>query len=251
MRSFQMNKALRYGRLIFAFIIGILSISAFAGLFYPIKIFDIQITALIQKLLVNFSWTAAALFFILTVTTLIFGRIYCSTLCPFGLLQEFLMLIFRRKTPFQPNKPYKYFLAAIVFGTLIGGTAWLIRLTDPYSLFGSTLSGAWLGIGLSTIVAIITYFTEELSVLTSVRLEPFWAYFPNIVFLRFTLKTTNVLPVVCVPKIVQPEASTSKTKPSITISLILNNLLKKEALFRKTYIYTSINSEQKQIVLCF
>lgn len=153
-----MNKPLRYGRLILACIIGILSILAFAGFFYPIKIFDIQLTALLQRLLVDFSLSVAVLFALLIISNLIFGRIYCSTLCPFGLFQEFLMLIFRKKSPIQPNKPYKYFLAAIVFGALIGSTACLIRLIDPYTLFGSAVSGAWLGIGISIAVTIVTYF---------------------------------------------------------------------------------------------
>ena len=77
--------------------------------------------------------------------TLIFGRVYCSTLCPLGLYQELLMHIFRRKCKPQQNHPYKYFIAALVFGALIGGSAWLVRLIDPYTLFGSAMSGAYLG----------------------------------------------------------------------------------------------------------
>lgn len=153
-----MNKVLRRGRLIIALCIGVLSVLAFSGLFYPIKIFDIQLTALLQKLLVDFSWTAAILFLALIAMTLLFGRIYCSTLCPFGLLQEFLLMIFRRRVSVQNNKPYKYFLAAVVFGTLIGGTALIIRLIDPYTLFGSAAGMAWLGLGAVAIIIVLTWF---------------------------------------------------------------------------------------------
>ena len=82
-----MNKRqiLRYLRAGAAIIVGVLSILAFAGLFYPIKIFDIQFTALLQRILVDFSLAAAILLVSLLLLTLIFGRLYCSVLCPFGL----------------------------------------------------------------------------------------------------------------------------------------------------------------------
>lgn len=141
-----------------ALIIGILSLLAFSGLFYPIKIFDLQLTALLQRVLVDFSLMTALLLCGLAIVTFLCGRIYCSTLCPWGLMQELLMLIFRRKVAVQPNRPYKYFLAAIVFGVLIGGSVCLVRLIDPYTLFGSAVSGAWLGLAFFIIVAILVWF---------------------------------------------------------------------------------------------
>lgn len=155
-----MNKRqiLRYLRAGAAVIVGVLSILAFAGLFYPIKIFDIQFTALLQRILVDFSLAAAILLVSLLLLTLIFGRLYCSVLCPFGLLQEFLMLIFRRKNTVQTNHPHKYFLAAVLFGALIGGTAWLIRLIDPYTTFGSAASITGLALGITAAVAVLVWF---------------------------------------------------------------------------------------------
>ena len=128
-----------------AVIIGILAILAFVSAIYPLKFFDIQISALIQRVLVDFSLFAIFLLAGIFLLTLIFGRVYCSTLCPLGLYQELLMHIFRRKCKPQQNHPYKYFIAALVFGALIGGSAWLVRLIDPYTLFGSAMSGAYLG----------------------------------------------------------------------------------------------------------
>lgn len=157
-----MNKKYRYIRGTIAVIAGILSVLAFTGLFYPIKIFDIQFTALLQRVLIDFSLFAGILLGGLFAVTLLFGRIYCSTLCPLGLYQELLMLVFRRKVPIQKNRPYKYFLAVIVFGTLIGGTISLIRLIDPYTLFGSAISGAWLGLGVFIILTIVVWFKGRL-----------------------------------------------------------------------------------------
>lgn len=157
-----MNKQYRYIRAAIAAVVGILSVLAFAGLFYPVQIFDVQLTALLQRVLVDFSLFSCILLAGLLIVAFLFGRIYCSTLCPLGLYQEFLMLIFRRKVAVQPNRPYKYFLAAIVFGSLFGGTIWLIRLIGPYTLFGSAVSGAWLGLGFLTVLTVIVWLKGRL-----------------------------------------------------------------------------------------
>lgn len=157
-----MNKFYRYLRGGLAVVVGIMAVLAFAGLFYPIQVFDVQLTALLQRVLVDFSLFAAVLLAALLIISLLFGRIYCSMLCPLGLYQEFLMLLFRRRVPVQKNRPYKYFLAAVVFGALIGGTAFLVRLIDPYTLFGSAASGAWLGLGVLLALAVLLWFRGRL-----------------------------------------------------------------------------------------
>lgn len=157
-----MNKKYRYLRGAVAAVVGVLSVLAFAGLFYPVPVFDVQLTALLQRALVDFSLFAAILLAGLLLVTFLFGRIYCSTLCPLGLYQEFLMLLFRRKVPAQKNKPYKYFLAAITFGALVGGTVCLVRLIDPYTLFGSAVSGAWFGVSVLAVLAVLVWFKGRL-----------------------------------------------------------------------------------------
>ncbi len=141
-----------------AVLIGILSILAFGSALYPVQIFDFQFTALLQRMLVEFSVFAVILFAAMLFLTLLLGRVYCSTICPLGLFQELLTLIFRRKMAVQKNHPYKYFLAALVLGTLIGGTACLVRFIDPYTLFGSAASGAWLGLVLLVALAVLVWF---------------------------------------------------------------------------------------------
>ena len=117
-----MNKTYFRIRCFIAWVTGILCFLAFFSAFYPVKIFDLQLTALLQRFLVDVSLTAAILLSALLLLTLFFGRVYCSTLCPFGLLQEFLMLFFRRRTGYRQNRPAKYYLAAVFFGMLLGGT---------------------------------------------------------------------------------------------------------------------------------
>ena len=157
-----MNKFYRYLRGGLAVVVGIMAVLAFAGLFYPIQVFDVQLTALLQRVLVDFSLFAAVLLAALLIISLLFGRMYCSMLCPLGLYQEFLMLLFRRRVPVQKNRPYKYCLAAVVFGALIGGTAFLVKLIDPYTLFGSAASGAWLGLGVLLALAVLVWFRGRL-----------------------------------------------------------------------------------------
>lgn len=153
-----MRKYYRPIRLIIASIAAVFSVLAFTSAFYPVHFFDFQVIALTQRTLAAFSLTALILAVSLIVLTLLFGRVYCSTLCPFGLMQELLTLIFRRKTPFEKNRPYKYFLAAAAFGVLAGGSAVLIRLFDPYTLFGSGFSGAWLGLAAFAGIAVLVWF---------------------------------------------------------------------------------------------
>ncbi|MCI7420356.1 MAG: 4Fe-4S binding protein [Alphaproteobacteria bacterium] len=155
-----MSKFLRYTRAGFAVAAVVLIILAVWAPFYPLQIFDVQLTPLLQRIVTGFSVTALCLFSGLILLTLVFGRIYCSTLCPLGLYQEFLMLIFRRKRKnfVQKNYPYKYFLAALFFGILLGGSAYVARLSDPYTLFVSAGSGAWYGLGVLLCLALLVWF---------------------------------------------------------------------------------------------
>lgn len=157
-----MNKKYLYIRTTIAAVVGVLSVLAFMGLFYPLQIFDVQLTALLQRVLVDFPLFAGILLAGLLLLTLLFGRVYCSTLCPLGLFQEFLMLLFRRKVPTEKNRPYKYFLAAVVFGALIGGTVCLVRLIDPYTLFGSAASGAYWGLAALVLLTVLVWFKGRL-----------------------------------------------------------------------------------------
>ena len=141
-----MTKVLVYLRKGVAVVVGLLTIAAFTGFFYPIPFLDIQFVALTQRVMIDFSVIAAIWLGVLAVLTCLFGRIYCSLLCPLGILQQAVFLIFRhKKREYISNKPYKYFWSAFVFGTLLGGTALFIRYLDPYTLFGSALSRAWFG----------------------------------------------------------------------------------------------------------
>lgn len=65
-----MNKTYFRIRCIIAWVTGMLCFLAFFSAFYPVKIFDLQLTALLQRFLVDVSLTAAILLSALLLLTL-------------------------------------------------------------------------------------------------------------------------------------------------------------------------------------
>lgn len=160
------RKVLLLLRKIVALMVLLLAISAFTKRYYPIKVFDIQLTAVAQRFLTDFSVTAGCLLGFVILITLLFGRIYCSTVCPLGLYQELLTILFkpfykRRKFNVQKHYSGAYFLAAVLFGTLCGGTVVLLRMIDPYSVAGNALSLARYGIIFITALTILVFFKSR------------------------------------------------------------------------------------------
>lgn len=81
---------------------------------------------------------------------LVFGRIYCSTICPAGVLQDIInrLFCFRKKKKkgthrFKYHKPMnvlRYGLMALTFLAALLGASELCLLLDPYSNFGRIAS---------------------------------------------------------------------------------------------------------------
>ena len=79
----------------------------------------------------------------LIVLTLLFGRVYCSTICPMGILQDVIARI--SKATGKKKKKYSYspaknklrwgVLGLTVVGFLCGFT-FIVGLLDPYSAYG-------------------------------------------------------------------------------------------------------------------
>ena len=83
-------------------------------------------------------------FLFLFLTSLIFGRFYCSFLCPLGILQDIFIRIFRgarKKQGYQrPYHMVMYCFLGLTVVTAILGSFDLVNLLDPYSLFGRILA---------------------------------------------------------------------------------------------------------------
>ena len=160
------NRLLIYGRFLLAIAVFVFFGLAFFGRIYPFKIFDVQLTAAIQSGLISGFGLSVVLFLGILVLTLLFGRIYCSILCPLGFYQEILTILFKpfyKKRKFYPMKHHKfaYFLAAVLFGTVCGGTAVLIRMIDPYSIAGNAMSGAVFGLGFLLALTVLVFIKKR------------------------------------------------------------------------------------------
>ncbi|MBX3738875.1 MAG: 4Fe-4S binding protein [Candidatus Didemnitutus sp.] len=97
---------------------------------------------------------------LLLIVTLLFGRVYCSVICPLGILQDAIARLRPRRrtaTRFAPeNKTIRYgFLTSALLAVALGATGVAFTLLDPYSHFGritATLGRTALVIGNNTLV---------------------------------------------------------------------------------------------------
>src|ERR1035437_1083078 len=94
------------------------------------------------------SITAAGFIFI-TVLTFFFGRVYCSTVCPLGTLQDIFTWLsgkFRIRKRFKFKKPQnliRYSVLCILILILFFSSIFLVNLLDPYSLAGRIFSNVF------------------------------------------------------------------------------------------------------------
>ncbi|MBI4977806.1 MAG: 4Fe-4S binding protein [Spirochaetes bacterium] len=79
---------------------------------------------------------------VITAVTLVFGRIYCSVLCPFGILMDIARFIARRfrkqRYRFHRISPVRYVIAIIYALAFAGGLSAVVTLLDPFSVFTRT-----------------------------------------------------------------------------------------------------------------
>jgi polyferredoxin/Fe-S-cluster-containing hydrogenase component 2 len=76
------------------------------------------------------------------LVTLLFGRIYCSSLCPMGIFQDvadWMAKRFNRKKKyphFKENKILRWSIVGLVVLAFLGGFQIILSLLDPYSAYG-------------------------------------------------------------------------------------------------------------------
>ena len=78
---------------------------------------------------------------ILLVLTLLFGRIYCSVICPLGVMQDGIAWLGKRRkknrytySPAKTIMRYVFFIVMVV--AILAGLAAVVRLLAPYSAYG-------------------------------------------------------------------------------------------------------------------
>jgi ferredoxin len=147
-----MSFRLKYIRLAFGLAIFIVFLLAFTGIPAIIPgrkaieaVSCIQFVPSLLKFLTFFSVVAAG-FILVLLLTLLFGRIYCSALCPLGIFQDFISrlgLFLRKKKIYRYSKPFNWLrfgILAIVILSVFTGSILLLNLLDPYSNFGKIFS---------------------------------------------------------------------------------------------------------------
>jgi ferredoxin len=99
--------------------------------------------------LLKFLTTAAAGatgFIAVAILTVLFGRVYCSTICPLGTLQDGIGFLARKKGKrcrFKWSKPHhvlRYSIFALTVLALLAGSGIVLNLLDPFSSFGRIFS---------------------------------------------------------------------------------------------------------------
>lgn len=85
-------------------------------------------------------------FLIVVILSLLFGRVYCSTICPAGTIQDVVIFAqrkIRKKQRFHYLKSrngLRISILALVLLSVLAGSMALLNLLDPYSLS----EGSWL-----------------------------------------------------------------------------------------------------------
>lgn len=92
-------------------------------------------------------------FIVIMLITLIFGRVYCSFMCPLGIWQDIVTWIAARfkskkQRRFDYKKPHnilRFSILTVVAISLIIGISYPFALLDPYSVFGRIASNLFSG----------------------------------------------------------------------------------------------------------
>ena len=81
----------------------------------------------------------------LAVLTLVFGRIYCSVICPLGILQDIFGWLGKKarknRYTYSPEVRWlRYVMLALMVVALVAGVGSLVQLLAPYSAFGRIMT---------------------------------------------------------------------------------------------------------------
>lgn len=132
------NKVIYWLRLTISAVVLIISFLAFTTTFnFFAKVFVIQLGPCVASLIASFSVSVLIIVLAILFFTFLFGRFYCSLICPLGILQNFINFLSIKKSKNYKNMfKTRYTIAAIVFAALFGGWTVGLKILDPYTNFG-------------------------------------------------------------------------------------------------------------------
>ena len=108
------------------------------------------------RLVFSFGLSALIVVLTLAVLTLLFGRLFCSFMCPLGSFLSFIALFSKkgRKKIFPITGGL---ILGLFIGAMVFGLALVFRLLDPYSLFGRAITAPlWFGIVFFVVILVVT-----------------------------------------------------------------------------------------------
>ena len=145
----RLYKILKKGRTSLALIVLVLTFVLFIDMYEWIpegtfnSILFLQFVPSLLNFLAVFSLVTAGGFLVVVLLTLLTGRLYCSVICPLGILQDVVNRISRwrskKKRFFKFKKPHpalRYTFLGIMTLAIIFGGGWIVTWLDPYSLAG-------------------------------------------------------------------------------------------------------------------
>jgi len=141
---------------------------------------------------------ATAGFFIILLLTLLFGRIYCSSICPLGTLQDIIIWTsgkIRRRKRFKKQKDFRWLKYSILIGVagfLIFGYITPLLLLDPYSNYGRMAANLFRPVYL-LINNFGAYGLEAVDVYTLYRVEPGVTHWMSVSFSLFIFLVVFIL----------------------------------------------------------
>ena len=100
----------------------------------------------------------------IAVVTVLFGRIYCSVICPLGIYQDGIAHIAEKRKKnrysFNRSKKYRYFIALAFFLLIVSDFTNIAIFIEPYSIFGRFVSNLFSPI-YRLINNVLAYFAER------------------------------------------------------------------------------------------
>ena len=132
-------------------------IAAFSGFctWLAVALPQVQSGPAILKWLTEFSIGALITLIVIALATFCFGRFYCAMFCPFGILQDLIGSLSRRKGNVAPNfRKIRYVICGVALGMILLGWNAPFLLFDPYSNFGRIAGSVTVG-GLIPLIVIL------------------------------------------------------------------------------------------------
>lgn len=160
--------------LIFFFAISVLFIDLSFSIQQPFADYPLFLQFIPSLLkFITFGTLAGIGFIVILFLTLFFGRVYCSTICPLGVLQDIITYFRKKKSKlyFSLSSPFsktRYIILGITTLLLLFGTSIGLNLLDPYSNFGRIITNLFHPIT----IGINNLFSSTLELFDSYILSP-------------------------------------------------------------------------------